>query len=190
MNDRPLGAILAGGAGRRMGRDKALVELGGRPLIAHVAIALAAAGCEPIAVGRAEPVAGIPAIPDDSGQGPAAGLLTALRVAGGRPVFLVATDQPLLRSETVAALLQVRGAAAVPLAADTRQVLCAVYRAECREPLEALLATDPAPSLQRLLDDLPFRGVLEAEWRGWGEDGRSWRSIDTPDDLAAVEARR
>ena len=28
MNDRPLGAILAGGAGRRMGGDKALADLG------------------------------------------------------------------------------------------------------------------------------------------------------------------
>ena len=191
LNDRPLGAIRAGGAGRRMGRDKALVELGGRPLIAHVAAALVTAGCEPIAVGRAEPVDKIRAVPDDAGgRGPAVGLRTALRIAGGRPVFLVATDQPLLRPETVTSMLQLQGRAVVPIAGGARQVLCAIYRAETLEPLEALLATDPTPSLQRLLDDLPFRGVLEAEWRGWGEDGRSWRSIDTPDDLVAVEAGR
>jgi molybdopterin-guanine dinucleotide biosynthesis protein A len=174
-----------------MGADKALAELDGRPLITHVAAALKPAGCDVVAVGRAEPVAGICAVPDDAGgRGPAAGLLTALRIAAGRPVVLVATDQPLLRPETVTALLGLRGAAAVPLAAGTRQVLCAVYREVCLAPLEALMANDPTPSLQRLLDDLPFRAVLEAEWRGWGEDGRSWRSIDTPDELADLQAGR
>ena len=191
MSDRPLGAILAGGAGSRMGGDKAMADLGGRPLIAHIAAALDAAGCDVVAVGRTEAVAGIRAVPDDAGgRGPAAGLRTALRVADGRPVVLVATDQPLLIPDTVASMLQLHGAAVVPIADGTRQVLCAVYRDACLEPLEALLATDPTPSLQRLLDDLPFRTVLEAEWRGWGEDGRSWRSIDTPDELAALQAGR
>jgi molybdopterin-guanine dinucleotide biosynthesis protein A len=191
MSDRPLGAILAGGAGRRMGADKALAELEGLPMIAHVAAALEAARCDVVAVGRTEPVAGIRALPDDAGgQGPAAGLLTALRIASGRPVVLVATDQPMLRPETVTALLQLHGRAVVPMAERTRQVLCAVYREECLEPLTALMTTDPMPSLQRLLDELPFREVLEAEWRGWGEDGRSWRSIDTPDELADLQAGR
>ncbi|MBV8217512.1 MAG: NTP transferase domain-containing protein, partial [Solirubrobacterales bacterium] len=32
---RPVGAILAGGGGRRIGGDKAIVELNGRPLISY-----------------------------------------------------------------------------------------------------------------------------------------------------------
>jgi molybdopterin-guanine dinucleotide biosynthesis protein A len=76
----------------------------------------------------------------------------------------------------------------VPIADGTRQVLCAVYREDCLDPLTELVGADPAPSLQTLLDTLPFRAVLEAEWRGWGEDGRSWRSIDTPEQLAALDA--
>lgn len=191
MSDRPLGAILAGGAGRRMGGDKALARLWGRPLIAHVASALEIANCEVLAVGRADPVAGVPAIADDTaGHGPAVGLLTALRRAAGRPVFLAATDQPLLRPDTAIAMLGLEGPAVIPLAGGTHQVLCAVYRPDCLEPLARLVATDSSPPLQRLLDDLPFRAVLEAEWRGWGEDGRSWRSIDTPDELAALQDGR
>lgn len=191
MSDQPLGAILAGGAGRRMGGDKATAELWGRPLIAHVASALEIADCEVLAVGRTDPVAGVPAIADETpGHGPAVGLLTALRRAAGRPVFLAATDQPLLRSDTVIAMLGLEGPAVVPLTGGTRQVLCAVYRQDCLEPLAQLVAADPSPSLQTLLDGLDFRAVTEVEWRGWGEDGRSWRSIDTPDELADLQAGR
>jgi molybdopterin-guanine dinucleotide biosynthesis protein A len=172
-----------------MGGDKVMVELAGRPLITHVATALVTAGCEALAVGRAGPVAAIDAVPDDGGgQGPAVGLLTALRKAAGRPVVLVATDQPQLRAATVSRLLELKGPAVVPIADGTRQVLCAVYREDCLDPLTDLVGADPAPSLQTLLDTLPFRAVLEAEWRGWGEDGRSWRSIDTPEQLAALDA--
>jgi hypothetical protein len=35
-------------------------------------------------------------------------------------------------------------------------------------------------SIQSLLDMSGFRPVVEEEWRGWGEDGRSWFSIDEP----------
>ncbi|MBA3282918.1 MAG: NTP transferase domain-containing protein, partial [Acidimicrobiia bacterium] len=38
------GAVLCGGASRRMGEPKALVEIDGQPLAARVAAALAAAG--------------------------------------------------------------------------------------------------------------------------------------------------
>jgi molybdopterin-guanine dinucleotide biosynthesis protein A len=170
-----------------MGGDKARAVLRGRPFIAHVATALESAGCEVVAVGRSQPIEGIAAVPDDVGRGPAAGLVTALRLAAGRPVVLVATDQPQLRAETVAGLLALGGKAVVPIAGGARQVLCAVYRAPCKEPLARLLAANAAPSLQTLLDELPFREVPEAEWRSWGEDGRSWRSIDTPDDLKQLE---
>ena len=42
--------LLAGGRSSRMGRDKALIEVGGVDCIARVASALAAAGCEPIRI--------------------------------------------------------------------------------------------------------------------------------------------
>ena len=47
--------ILAGGRSSRMGRDKALVEVGGEACIARVAMALAEAGREPIRIAVAEP---------------------------------------------------------------------------------------------------------------------------------------
>ena len=47
--------LLAGGRSSRMGRDKALIEVGGEPCIARVAMALAEAGREPIRIAVAEP---------------------------------------------------------------------------------------------------------------------------------------
>ncbi len=41
-----IGAVLAGGHGRRIGRDKATVELDGRPLISYPVGALRAAGLD------------------------------------------------------------------------------------------------------------------------------------------------
>ena len=47
--------LLAGGRSSRMGRDKALIEVGGVACIARVASALAAAGCEPTRIAVAQP---------------------------------------------------------------------------------------------------------------------------------------
>lgn len=46
----PAGLLLAAGAGRRMGRPKALVEVGGRPLVRRALDALRAGGCAPLVV--------------------------------------------------------------------------------------------------------------------------------------------
>ncbi len=158
-------------------------------MIEHVASAIVAAGCEPLVVGRTSAPGGLAAVPDDGdgGAGPAAGLATALRIAAGRPVILIATDQPLLRAQTVRGLLGLDGDAVVPVDLETRQTTCALYRAETAEPLLALMAEQPRPSLQRLLDTVSVRDVYANEWTQWGEDGRSWRSLDTPESVTEAE---
>jgi hypothetical protein len=39
-------------------------------------------------------------------------------------------------------------------------------------------------SIQSLLDRVSFRAVTPETWVPWGEDGRSWFSVDTPEALA------
>jgi molybdopterin-guanine dinucleotide biosynthesis protein A len=76
------GAVLAGGASRRMGRDKAHVAFGGEPMLARVAGALSGAGVDPVVVvggdaAKAEEL-GLATIADGwPGEGPLGGLLTA-----------------------------------------------------------------------------------------------------------------
>lgn len=120
--DRPVGAVLCGGDSRRMGRDKALVEVGGVPMAELVARALADGGCvEPLLVGGDEDgliaATGRPWVPDRwPGEGPLGGLITALSVAPGRPVVVSACDLPELDADTVGALIAT--AADTPVTVD------------------------------------------------------------------------
>lgn len=185
-----VGAILAGGASLRMGTDKALVPVGGTPMVEWVAAALRAVVDDVVVVGRGEPLAGIPAIPDagPGRRGPLPGLATALRHSAGRPVLLVAVDHPLVRPATLAALLGVlEDEAVVPVDGGVRQTTCAAYPAGL---VGAAEEEDRAGgSVQSLLDRVPHRGVQPGEWARWGEDGRSWFSVDTPAEATAVLER-
>ena len=181
----PLGVILAGGGASRMGRDKALVQVSDRPLVEWVAQAMRPVTNGLLVLGRSGTLAGIECVPDDlpARRGPLAGLATALRIAKGEPVLLVAVDQPWVRSETLAALLDQAGPlhAVVPIDQGARQVTCGVYPGAWAERVAAEDAENG--SVQSLLDEMLFHPIEEAEWQAWGEDGRSWFSIDTDRDL-------
>lgn len=172
-----------------MGADKALVELGGKPMVSWVAAALESAECEPLVIGRTTVPLEIPSEPDDvpGRAGPAAGLATALRLADGRDVFLAATDQPFLRSDTIRALCDYDAVAVVPLDDGRLQTTSALYRAGCLDRLREVMADDPSVSLRALVDAVATRVIRPEEWRTWGEDGRSWWSIDTPAEVKKAE---
>lgn len=174
-----LGAILAGGASRRMGTDKALVELADRPFVAWVGDALAPVASRVIVVGRAEPLGGLPAVPDrfPDRRGPLAGLDAAFRASTG-DVMLVGVDQPLVRTATLQRILAVEGGdAIVPVASGVPQTTCALYRRSCAAATARILA-GPGGSLRDLIELAATTYIEPAEWRDWGEDGRSWYSID------------
>ena len=77
------GAVLCGGASRRMGTDKALVQLQGRALASRIADALTAAGASRVvAIGGNAPALralGLDVVSDlHPGEGPLGGIITAL----------------------------------------------------------------------------------------------------------------
>src|SRR5262245_1565825 len=91
------GAVLTGGASRRMGRDKALVEVDGRPMAGRVAAALREAGAAEVqaiggdAAGLGE--LGLDVVPDRfPGEGPLGGIVTALSAASQPVTVVVACD--------------------------------------------------------------------------------------------------
>src|SRR3954467_2154111 len=103
----PVGAVLAGGLGRRLGGDKAIVELEGRALVLYPLEALHEV-CDDVAVVAKRdtllpPLAGGADlwIEPDLPRHPLAGVAHALHLAAGRPVLAVAVDLPCIDAATL-----------------------------------------------------------------------------------------
>lgn len=112
----PVGAVvLAAGGGTRMGRQKLLLDAGGRPLVRHVVDAAARGGCDEVVVVYSDPAVA-DAVADVArcveNREAASGLASSLRVgldslrdhAAGALILL--GDQPLVHPRTVEALLR------------------------------------------------------------------------------------
>ena len=125
------GAVLTGGASRRMGRDKSLVEIDGTPMAARAISALRESGADPIVLvgGDADSLRrfDVDVVADRwPGEGPLAAVATALTadpLAVADVVVIVATDQPWLVGTELAALVDavVADPAAVGAVADRGQ---------------------------------------------------------------------
>jgi molybdenum cofactor guanylyltransferase len=169
-------AVLAGGRSRRMGAPKALVPLGGEPLIARPLAAARAAGLEPVVVAKAALAVDAPVWLDAHPTShPLAGLLTAL--ARG-PVVAVACDQPWVTGELLAALAAHPGPFAVPAGL---------------QPFPGRYA--PHPLLEEALrEQAPLRATLarlapaELDLAPFGDPARLVASVNTPEELARAEA--
>ena len=142
-----LGVVLAGGASRRYGSDKALARLDGRALLAHVIGRVRPQVNELILSGPARSTFPDPAIADEQpGQGPLAALCTVLRWADARQSPLVATfacDTPFIPIDCVAEFRAAIGAhdCAVASRAGELQPTCALWRTAALARLEEVLAS-------------------------------------------------
>jgi molybdopterin-guanine dinucleotide biosynthesis protein A len=114
-----IGTILAGGSGLRMGGSKATVELRGRPLISYPLEAVWRALGHVVVLAKADTE--LPSLPgvtiwiEPAGPShPLFGLVHALELAEGRPVFVCAVDLPFVTPRLVRRLASgMRGADAV-----------------------------------------------------------------------------
>jgi len=186
-------AVLAGGASRRMGRDKATMAVGGAAL-ASVVLAAAARVASPVVLVAPE---GHPArrlaarVVADPGQGPLAALAAALAALEAGQVLVLAGDHPGLRVELLAHLVRLapRGEAVACRRGPRLEPLVAVYqRAQALAAAEARLAAAAGDrSLLGLLAALDTVVVEEPEWRALDPGGRSFVDLDDPADLAAWE---
>jgi molybdopterin-guanine dinucleotide biosynthesis protein A len=169
-------AVLAGGRGSRLGGSKALVALGGEPLIAHVL--RAAAGFDTVVV--AKPSTELPSIdvpvwvePEQPSH-PLCGLVAALE--HGEPVVAVACDQPWVTADLLARLAEAPAVCAV----DGRDEPFPGHYDPAQLPVlrEALAAE---ASLRRTIAALdPARVAVARD---------EVASINTPEELAAAERR-
>ena len=181
---RPIGAVLAGGRARRLGGDKARLEIAGRPLVAWPLAALAAALAEVVVVAKRDTP--LPELGDvevwhepDQPRHPGAGIAHALERAAGRPVLVCAGDMPLVTPELVRRLAgeDADGApAVVPRAGGRLQPLLARYEAAA------------LPALRAAAPDAPLTAVVEALGPRVVElpDEGPFLNVNTPADVAAA----
>jgi molybdopterin-guanine dinucleotide biosynthesis protein A len=180
--------VLNGGAGRRMGRDKAAIDAGGSPLGSRPVALLAAMVDEVIVAGRPLPGVDARCVADAvPGAGPLAGIVAGLEAASGDVVVVVACDMPEVRPELVALLVAgLRGAPGVTAA------VCRSSRG--LEPLPLAVRRDAAPQLRAALDE-GIRAlhemiervsrviILPEEWRAADPEGVSFENWNRPDDV-------
>ncbi len=184
------GLILAGGLARRMdGREKGLLPLHGRPLLAHVLERLAPqVGAILVNANRnrdAYAAFGLPVIADgiEGYAGPLAGLQAGL-VACNTPLLAsVPCDAPLLPTDLVARLadaLERSGApVATAFAAGRLQPAFMLCRREVRADLERYIAGG-GRKVQTWLAGL---GTIEVPF----EDADAFANINTPEELNRME---
>lgn len=134
--------ILAGGAGSRLGTEKALLKFGHRPLICWTVEKLQMAADEVIVVARnGDQVSALQSLICDvvftcdsvPGFGPVAGLLSGMKCARGRLAFATGCDLPFLKIEAIEKLFDLAEGsdAAVPVRPNgLKEPLHAIYDRE------------------------------------------------------------
>ena len=141
--------IMAGGKSRRMGRDKAAVELGGRTLLERALDTWQGFGAAvQLSVGPAErgvlAPEGVRAVADVyPGRGPLGGLHAGLLACDTELLLLAAVDTPFVTKELAEALAEaaeaIPGDAYVYTVEGRPQPLFALYRKSCLPAAESLL---------------------------------------------------
>ncbi|MGD2251281.1 MAG: molybdenum cofactor guanylyltransferase [Anaerolineales bacterium] len=186
-------AIQAGGHSNRMGRDKALIPLAGKPLIQHVIERIDGLGDEIlVTTNRPQDYAflGLRLASDRKpGEGTLIGLQTALEHAQGQTVLLLACDMPFVSRRLLEHLLQLAPQAdvVIPRRGDFLEPLQAVYSRSCLPAVEAALARGE----QRMVSFFPQVTVLPVEQEDldrFDPKGLSFFNINRPQDLAQAES--
>ncbi|MFZ4873922.1 gephyrin-like molybdotransferase Glp [Janthinobacterium sp. Mn2066] len=196
------GLILAGGLGTRMGQvDKGMLPLHGQPLVAHVLQRLAPqVGQVALNVNQhAQSYAqfSLPIWPDEHGdyRGPLAGLQSGLRRATTPYLLVVPCDSPLLPPDLAARLATGLQQADADLAiAVTQEHDPATGATQLRpHPVFCLVKTSALPQLESYLAE---GGRKMSAWHGpltlaqvLFEDQTAFRNLNTPEELAAVQAQ-
>ena len=187
--------ILAGGESSRMGRDKAMLEIGGVTMLDRTIGVIRSVGIEPVIVGAPKQFARnveTSVLDDDwPAAGPLGGIATALRASPKPWSLIVACDLPYLTPEWMEFLL-VRGGlsvadAVVPMNDGGPEPLCAVYAKSAAPPIVAALES----GLRRVTEALTRLRVeyLEpAEWKGFDSGGLLFKNMNQPADYAQAQA--
>jgi len=177
------GFILAGGLGRRMGRDKAELAWGRGSLLDHMVRVLSTVASPVRVVGRGDFPDRIP------GQGPLGGILTALEASETEKNLILAVDLPLLTpaflqlfqrrfAETPQPVLACRIADSYPL--------CLGIDRNCLPDVAVRIEAGNL-ALHRFIAETPSEIIEEQDLLKLGHDPSIFSNANTPQDWAKLQ---
>jgi molybdopterin-guanine dinucleotide biosynthesis protein B/molybdopterin-guanine dinucleotide biosynthesis protein len=182
------GVILVGGRGRRMSRDKVLLEIGGTPIIMDIQDRMSSLFPEVLFVGHSRTefdALGINATPDlIPGTGVLGGIYTGLAAAETPYIFAVAADMPFLDTDVIVRIASHRlGAdAVIPRGPRGLEPLCAVYGRSCRDSMLESLQRGKL----RVLEALAELTVVTPEITVEAGHPDPFLNLNTPEDLGKI----
>ncbi len=184
----PVSAIvLAGGLSRRLGTDKAFLEIGGQSLIQQIVAKMFSFSEDVIVVtNSAEKFAhlGTRLIEDVyPGKGSLGGIYSGLLAAENEHSVVVACDMPLLNLELLQYMILLAPGqdVVIPRVGGLLEPLHAIYSKRCLEPINDLLGRGGL----KILDFFPkvrVRYVEEEEVNRFDPEHRSFWNVNTPAD--------
>jgi len=188
------GFVLAGGASRRFGRDKALVEFDGEPLIARLCRVLQAATGAPVRIigdaGKYGHI-GVECVADRwPGEGPLGGIITALdansdSIDSNSWSLMIGCDMPFMTVDWLqhlaARTFLSNAEVVVPRSDYGLEPLCASWRASAAPTLTRAFEK----GVRRVTDAMQnmTSEVLDAtEWKRFDKFDRLFWNMNTPAD--------
>jgi len=174
---RLAGLVLAGGASRRMGRDKARLPIKGKALGEIMADTLRAAGCDPVLISGPNDIQDV-----FLGQGPLAGIHAAFDHLGkAEAMLIVPVDMPALSAQSLKVLAEAEGEAV--FYAGQSLPLKLANAPSIRQRLEAILSQEGGDwSIRNFVCGLNAHTLDTA-----GLNTRELINLNTLDDVKALE---
>jgi len=185
--------VLAGGKSLRLGREKALEEIGGRSLIERVIERLSLLGNEIIVVTSSSdqlPDLGVKRVIDSyPGKGNLVGIYSGLKEASSSHALVVGCDMPFLNVALLRHLIALSPSfdVVIPRVYEGVEPLHAVYSKNCLAPIEATLGEGK----RRIVDFFPavsVRYVENAEIERFDPRHLSFFNINSEADLERARA--
>jgi len=183
-------AILAGGKSDRMGHDKALLNIGGMPMLKRIIDISNCISQEHLVVSNTPNMHdsfGWPIVSDSyRNKGPLGGLCTALNSVKSERLLLLACDLPYLRSDFLNYITGIctEKDAVVPYY-NRPQPLCAVYRTALVTTIETLINQQQL-SMRYFLKQIDVLQVLPDQWSHTKADHKLFSNINTPADYETI----
>ena len=179
------GIILAGGENRRMGTDKSFLEIGGRPMIAHILDVFSKLFERTIVVTNTpdryrnydvEVTSDVLDI-----RGPLTGIYSGLLKSADEYNFIAACDMPFLNPRLISYMREIAAGqdAVVPQFNGFLEPLHAVYRRGLLPIMEAQIRKHDR-RIRGLFDHIQVRYVTEEEIVRFDPLKRSFRNLNTP----------